>query len=314
MASSILPPNPCLTAILLVVKTTSEPRLVFHYPPKPGEDNSCFHGLIKDGELDDTSTTSSADEDASSMDEAYTVENLPVEQSNNHKPPNVEETDSISPVKTNGFAEKGPESHWNELFGYQGSTLARMLCPSMISHKKRVEIGLDGKVFLGQPMYAKPDGAWKKKKRKSRRTSSKITLPSTVPKELGEVVANDNEEVDADAVTDNEADKPQDSGFIEKGSLREADGNTISEKTVADEGERSEGALNMFHVSFILDPPPLEYHLRVKEMYDHVVKKVTKALRWEQARSGYVKREAAIIASTAKQLNILNGMTFSMIS
>ena len=68
----------------------------------------------------------------------------------------------------------------------------------------------------------------------------------------------------------------------------------------AKEEQLSKDNLKMFHVVFVLDPPPLEYHLRTKEMYDHVIKKFSRALRWEQARSNYVSKEASAISSAGK--------------
>jgi nitrogen permease regulator 3-like protein len=42
----------------------------------------------------------------------------------------------------------------------------------------------------------------------------------------------------------------------------------------------------------VLDPPTLEYSLRLKEIYENVIKKFSKALKWEQARADYVWNEA----------------------
>ncbi|KKY29111.1 hypothetical protein UCRPC4_g00143 [Phaeomoniella chlamydospora] len=53
--------------------------------------------------------------------------------------------------------------------------------------------------------------------------------------------------------------------------------------------------MRMFNIVFVLNPPILEYSLRVKEMYDNITKKFAKALKWEQAKSGYVWKEAKLI-------------------
>ncbi|OCL09999.1 hypothetical protein AOQ84DRAFT_8695 [Glonium stellatum] len=50
--------------------------------------------------------------------------------------------------------------------------------------------------------------------------------------------------------------------------------------------------MNMFNVVFVLNPSALEYQLRVKEMYDNVVRKYAKALKYEQARFNYVWKES----------------------
>jgi hypothetical protein len=56
--------------------------------------------------------------------------------------------------------------------------------------------------------------------------------------------------------------------------------------------------MTMFNVVFVLNPPTLEYQLRVKDMYDNVTRKYAKALKYEQARYNYVWKE------TKKILNI----------
>ena len=49
--------------------------------------------------------------------------------------------------------------------------------------------------------------------------------------------------------------------------------------------------LSMFHMIFVMNPPPPEYQVRADDMYKHVVKKFSRGLKWEQARSKYVLRE-----------------------
>lgn len=39
MSSIARPPDPCLVAIILIVRSRTGPRLVFHYPPKPLSEN-----------------------------------------------------------------------------------------------------------------------------------------------------------------------------------------------------------------------------------------------------------------------------------
>jgi hypothetical protein len=45
----------------------------------------------------------------------------------------------------------------------------------------------------------------------------------------------------------------------------------------------------------------LEYSLHLKEMYDNIIKKFGKALKWEQARTDYVWREAQKILQMKEQ-------------
>ena len=312
MSPSLLLPNPSLVAILLVVKTKSEPRLVFHYPPKPGEDNTRFRHLVKELAEDDSSTTSSEDGESSGEDAA------PVED--HHAPTQADGNTSdmyeiglVSPEKRKGYTEEDEKAQWNDIFGYPTGLLAKLLCPHEVSHKKRMEIGLEGRVFLGQPVFAGADGEWKK--RKPRRSAREGVmeggaLDSTV-ESLQHTVSIEN----SNSVTDVKVQEPNvetaaDSWekFVDERNKseqrRDADG---SKMTITIDENKPKSPLNMFHISFVLDPPPLEYHLRVKEMYDNVIRKFTKALRWEQARTHYMAKEASVITSIVKRVTRNSG-------
>ena len=303
-------------AILVIVKTTSEPRLVFHYPPKPGEDNARFQNLVKEGTADDTSTTSSDDGESSGV-EIAPVEEAQVLPQVDHGRSDVDEVGSISPDKNDAFPDQIAQAEWNDIFGYRAGVLAKLLCPPETSHKKRLEIGLDGKTFLGQPVFATPEGAWKTKK--PRNSSSKGTGPHGVvsAREEGDKqsLKNGSHEKLSAIVTerkqepssDTGADSQEDAEHLEDEDNQPKQNSSVSRKDPLSGEKKSKTSLKMFQVCFILDPPPLEHHLRVKEMYDHVVRKMAKALRWEQARSNYVTKEASAITSTVKRLNRTNG-------
>ncbi|PWW76049.1 hypothetical protein C7212DRAFT_295720 [Tuber magnatum] len=61
--------------------------------------------------------------------------------------------------------------------------------------------------------------------------------------------------------------------------------------------------MTMFHVVFVLNPPELEYHSRTQEMFDYVVKRFARALKYEQAKDGYVWREAEKIVRLKDKAN-----------
>lgn len=323
MASNVLPPNPCLVAVALVVKTKSEPRLIFHYPQNPGEDITRYQNMInKAADAESSSSTegsgeSSADEDAPSEDD-------PRPARREASPKDSDEDGHSIPSKDHMSSDGGQSKQWNDLFGYDAGVIAKLLCPPSSSHKKKVEIGLDGKVFVGQPTYAGPEGSWRKKKQ--RRFSSRSAGHNYGS--VSEDMKTSHESME-DAVEDAKSDDGDGSANVDETDIVPTwQGDDLvpspvsSSKRVQDysvpatntgplgEEEKNKSSLNMFHVSFILDPPPLEYHLRVKEMYDSVIRKLTKALRWEQARSNYVAKEASIISSTIKRLNRGDGRSF----
>ena len=332
MASYPLPPNPCLVAILLLVRPTSEPRIIFHYPPKPGEDNSHFKDMFKESPIDDDSSSSSSEnESQDSSAEASKPTEQKGESITGKSTPEVDEIGSVSPEKSDGLKGVKTKLQWNDLFGYQSSVLSKVLLPVVSGHKKRFEVGLNDMVFLGRPIFARPDGTWKKPK-KLRRASSKINVTAEKVKDIQEQTsitkvetydyANRNSGAsDLDTGTESQHDSHRDDETlkneeaIEEGEPVEQISNTtndkISKSDVLLPKKEKQKLLAMFHLVFVLRPPALEYHLRVKEMYDHVIKKISKAMKWEQTRSAYVAREAAVIMSLTKHMDKSNSKTRS---
>ncbi|KAF6236878.1 hypothetical protein HO173_005169 [Letharia columbiana] len=327
MASYPLPPNPCLVAILLLVKTTSEPRIIFHYPPKPGEDNTHFTDMFKESPADDDSSSSSSDDE--SQDSSTEIPK-PIEPKGENgtgkSTPEVDEYGSASPEKSDGLKGVKAKLQWNDLFGYQSSVLSKVLLPAVSCHKKRFEVGLNDKVFLGRPVFARPEGTWKKP-RKPRRSSSKSDVTAEKVKDVREqgkgtkvetfdYANKDSGTSGVDTHLESQSDSHRDEDTLKKEDAIE-DGepvvqtpdtksNRTSKSDMLPLIKEKQKPLAMFHVVFVLRPPPLEYHLRVKEMYDNVTKKLSKALKWEQTRSGYVARETAVITSLTKHMDKSN--------
>ena len=315
MSSAPLPPNPCLVAILLVVKFYNEPQIVFHYPPRPGEDNSHYTDYLSADLTDDDSTSSSDEESTKSSDERSKSEAQKVELNKGDNSPDadVDETGSASPEKHDGV-NPARKPRWDDIFGFPSAMLAKLLCPASSNHKKRFEMGIDEKVFVGWPVYKRAGRGWqrKRKPRKSRSTDNH----SEVKKSLREGATSGRTSALASETSG-------------QGSETEADRGKQKDRTIGDdprskdtsaqphEGRKdtngskdtpetkSKDIMDMFNVVFVVDPPPLEYHLRVDEMYSNVVKKFARALKWEQSRCNYVAREA----STICVLNRSRGMT-----
>ena len=321
MSLQPLPPNPCLVAVLLVARATSEPCIVFHYPPRPGEDNSPFKGIFRqDGEESSTSSSDSESEDSTA--EVPKLNNKDGGKQG-YSPPDAEETGSGSPEKSGGLSHGQRKLQWNDLFGVQSVLLARLLCPAASGHKKRFEVGLNDNVFLGWPVFARLDGTWRKAK-KSRRSSSRSKM--TAEKVKGNLKEPIGHKLSVSGA-DEDSDNSRPTSGVETQSEQDQDGEVREEIQTSEASVRSKAkvkahnklsdagssapkadkALVMFNVVFVLKPPPLEYHLRLREMYDNVVKKFGKALRWEQARSNFVARESALIHSLTKHMNSPGG-------
>ena len=303
MATPVLPPNPCLLGILLVAKFDSDAQVVFHYPPRPGDDDSTFSKYFVRS-LEDGSTSSSDDEGSSSSDDQdrILVPNPKPEEDDKPQEPEVDETGSASPEKRDGMTTPQRHSRWDDLFGYNSALLAKLLCPAASSHKKKFEVALDDKVFLGRPIFAKEGGQWRRRRRRPRTGNGNVDKGSDstdrkTPLQAAEgLIEMSGAEAEVDRpmhVHAEAADEAPDNVTVD--SLQAAcQTKEHMESMVKDE-------LSMFHMVFILNPPPLEYHLRIKEMYDNVVKKLSRAMKWEQARSSYVSEEATIIAGSTKK-------------
>ena len=307
-----LPPNPCLIAVLLVARTTSDPFIVFHYPPKPGEDNSRFKNLFRDN-AEESTTSSSDDESPTSATEVIHADRgVGRGGVDKDSPPN--DVGSASPEKRS--PTKSDRTR-HDLFGFQTSVLAKILCPPASNRKKRFEFGLDEKVLLGRPVFAKADGSWRKAK-KARRLSSRSNLPTEKTKQarsdikLGKtkypgVEEKDHVSSDYDTSAANQSDANQKTLVDDETPIEESDktGELHTRPKRPSKSERrtkvSKKPLAMFNVICVLQPPPLEYHVRVHEMYDHVVRKLSKALKWEQARSNLMANEIANIVSITKR-------------
>lgn len=313
MASPLLPPNPCLVAILLVVNYHHQPRLVFHYPPKPGEDNSHFRTYLSEDLSEDTSSSSSEDESASSEgDRSPAGRHTQDDKNGNNDPGDVdmEELGSASPEKPDEMAQIKKPLKWNDIFGVEAGSLAKLLSPAPSTHKKRFEMTLDEKAFIGWPVFSK-DGRWRKKRRRtSQSKNGSLRDDSTLQKDGSDVPVqissdampelDDTSGQDTERDEQNGSDVKHERATSQRPKSKAGSGMALSDsykRRQSSEEDKSLDTLNMFHVVFVLNPPPLEYHLRIKEMYENVVKKFSRALRWEQARSNYVSKETATIAA-----------------
>lgn len=314
MTSQLLPPNPCLLAILLIVNYHHQPRLLFHYPPRPGEDNSHFATYLK-SDLTDDETTSSDEESSSSANEhSSKKESREKSKSKVALEADVEGAGSASPENIERLVSMQRQPKWDDIFAYGAINLAKLLCPASSAHKKRFEMSLNDKAFIGWPVFSR-DGQWQRRRKKKRPragdqlSEEKFQSGQTERSNLAaKSTLHLEEELDATSGQDTDIDGRHTSRGEAETLLGQKVANPQSDQIreeafkpkKAKEELASKDTLKMFHVVFVLDPPPLEYHIRTKEMYDHVIKKFSRALKWEQARSNYVSKEASAISSASK--------------
>ncbi|ETI22086.1 hypothetical protein G647_06157 [Cladophialophora carrionii CBS 160.54] len=278
MSTATTSPNPSLLAILLVVqvRTGSGAEIVFHYPPDPLSTERPSYNTDSTDE-DEEDTSSSESEESSSEDEfdlfASRLRNgrsAPQDPDGQSPTSDDEESNYLSKRGTQDNGQWKPS--WEPLLGLGGDGLVSLLAPGRVWHKRKFELEINDLTFLGRPVYAREDGFWRKQKRRRvpKAGDEGITSDST----LSESGHDDGEEVEPGSSTDNTANKQ-------------------GRKTK----ETPKSQLTMFHVVFVMDPSPLEHTARVKEMYDHVVKKLSKVLKWAQAHHDYVWQQSELLQS-----------------
>ena len=192
----------------------------------------------------------------------------------------------------------GTGAEWETVLGFKADALGKMLSPRKSFNKRRFEVGVEGIVFVGAPMFVRDDGGWKKGKRwemEMERTDKNEDEQEA--EALATLKINGADE----ALDIKEPEKPQfayPKGFepgyghgLMSGAAFGVGSDAGSDtKSVSTSGSGPD--MTMFNVVFVLNPPALEYQLRVKEMYENVVRKYAKALKYEQARFDYVWKES----------------------
>ena len=306
--------SPCLIGIALVIKKKTEPHLIFHYPPRPGEDDANLKSLFKDDSVDTTS--SSSDDEESAPEEEELVKEETECGAKSDSPPDIDEPSSLSPEKGSSLQQVSKKPLWNDVFGYKANVLAKALCPAKGGHR-RFEMSLANNVVLGRPVYAKEDGQWRRKRRQwsssvanSGATNTSLAGDKTIGKSSKTIheASEDSSYLTSDAtdefaVTDEPGDHDLGEGLGSKRPSHEGadhESTKVVHPKAGQEGVKDN--MVMFHVVFCLRPPPLEYHARVHELYEQIVKRFTRALKWEQARSGYVAQQASLISSVAARV------------
>ncbi|KAF2240527.1 hypothetical protein BU26DRAFT_525991 [Trematosphaeria pertusa] len=326
-----LPPASNLHAILLVTQSRSlGPRLVFHYPPiSPSAAalaaNKAPVWFAKEA------TTSSGGSESSSSDWDSSTENeggdddaevgsrtsggrgsswrtgASHRDKDKYRPGaggvwgrSIDEEDGDLEVENGSKAsgngkQKGGIHDWDTVLGFKVDALEKILCPGKAFNKRRFEMGVESVVFVGAPMFVREDGLWKKRKKRRKRSAEDALLANL---KIGEAKKGDGSpEEDRSGSTSTEPfvypegfEPGYGHGLISgapSGAVSEAGSDARSNSTADNNPD-----MTMFNVVFVLNPPALEYQLRVKDMYDNISRKYAKALKYEQARFQYVWKES----------------------
>lgn len=206
-------------------------------------------------------------------------------------------------------------ARWDQILGFDSEGLVKLLCPSRDLKRKRFEISIESLVFLGYPVFVREDGHWKRRKTSGKRsgehTARSEHRASTDLSLVRETAVSDDESDNDNGIaipttkhgsTDKHHASLEPNPAVSKSFQSNAGLSDISEaRSSSTTSEDTGSEMTMFHIVFIMDPPPLEYHIRVDEMYDNVAKKFAKALKFEQAGKNYVWRQAKHLIALRNQ-------------
>ncbi|KAL4942291.1 hypothetical protein BDV06DRAFT_165462 [Aspergillus oleicola] len=168
----------------------------------------------------------------------------------------------------------------------------KLLSPSPSWHKRRFELAINDLAFVGWPVFVREDGAWRKQRRKKKKRKQRADW------EGGELGHNEMTEDSQDGGPDLMAASTE---TLSPYSMFPSKANKTSPSSSRLLDGDDKDTMTMFNVVFVLDPPLLEYSMRVREIYDNIIKKFTKALKWEQARTNYVWEESQNILRIKEQ-------------
>ncbi|KAF4633578.1 hypothetical protein G7Y89_g4537 [Cudoniella acicularis] len=265
--AAAIAPNPGLSAIALVIRSRDGPRFVFHYPARPSNKPPEREPRYST-ELD---TEPSIEEDEDDSDDSDLEENLysslPAlgkldlnESDGRPSKKHQKSSHAEPPIGDDHYDEKGEHVvPWEHLFEFPTADLESILTPSRAFHKKKFELSLDPLTFVTYPIHIREDGQWKKKKSKK---SKKVKKESDEATGSGE-------------------------GKSEGGAKN-------SSGDASEDGD-DHGGMTMFNVVFILNLPKEEEDERIAEIYEHIIKKLNKALKHAQASSNYVWKESEMM-------------------
>lgn len=331
MSSISRPPEPWLVAVILIVTSRGGPRCVFHTPANPDLEKLLGPNFRRgrganDFGSDEESQSSSDEEDeepigpggvgsggggtaggssagggagrtsAANVDDG-TSTTASSAGGDSQRPPSLnsgkvrkkadlEDSADLSALGR-GSISTSYSAVFDSVFGVPSEVWEKLLSPTRAWHKRRFEIGINDLAFVGWPVFVRDDGHWRKKSRRRKRQKPKSSGEGQQDKKEGK---NGQDDDNTNPTSDNDApDGTQSSRDEDNADKTDVEDNADSQ-TGSPESDKD--TMSMFNVVFVMAPPVLEYSMHLKEMYEHVIKKFSKALKYEQDHSNYVWKEA----------------------
>lgn len=164
------------------------------------------------------------------------------------------------------FTESGTQIvPWERVAGFPSRDLAGILTPARAYHKRLFQLSLDPLCCVSYPIHVPENGKWKKPKKTTKSSKrSAYTDDLTASHEADGSVAG----------------KPAEQPLKEKDEGKK------------EEDEEKRSSMTMFNLVFIMNPKSNELTEVVEAMYDHVIKKVSKVLKYSQQHSDFVWKES----------------------
>jgi nitrogen permease regulator 3-like protein len=284
-----------LVAVLLLTRSRSGPKLVYHYPAIPEWQTN------KLGKPDVDPDLESDDEDAEAPKTGVTASG-----------PNNAAKNAMTLA-----VDDGPEFADDKLLGYNIDSLEKLLSPGRWADGKMFEICLDGLTFVGHPAFAGEGGSWVK--------DGEVDVPPPPPPpkvpgsqddpeydeaakdEAGISTANNLRTANITITAPETPAKPRGHDFTHiPDSLDSQLGTSLA--TSFNSGSTTSGAvadpMTMFHVILALSSD--RQHI-ASDMYLHIARTLGKALHYCEKQSGYVTTETMkvlALKAKAKQLRM----------
>ncbi|TKA80424.1 hypothetical protein B0A55_03397 [Friedmanniomyces simplex] len=260
-----------LIAVLLITRSRSGPRLVFHYPSVPQA-------------ISTRTATDDTDDDASDLDSETGVGDVDSDQL-----PRVDRS-LVGPFDANLRHCVDPEID----FEHDASSSDDLLGYS-VSDRKKFEVCVDGITLVGHPVYARDDGGWSS----NPATSRVISTLDPGPSRHGDGAPNSETANITITAPGSPAKVFQDYTHMPDSleSRHALSLGTSMESTSTASGVPAEH-MAMFHIVFVVRGDEQTYATAVHE---HVAKKLSKALHHCQKQHDFVTLESRkILALKAK--------------
>ena len=270
-----------LAAVILVARSRPGPHLVFHYPANAQKLPAAPH--------------KQADDDSDSEEEPEP----PLQVDHDASKLNVKDD-----FKDNANPDDNLVQHasGDQILGYSEETLRKLLSPGCWSDRKKFEICIDGLTFIGHPMHAGKDGNWAKKhshddhitKQEPRpitptpvRKSDEDTTESSIGITVTKSTTPDKAAQDFTHVPDSFDSRLE--GHSLAASMNS--GSSTSAYVLPEE-------LTMFNLVFVTRSSRSDDAQRaVSDLYEHVAKKLSKAIHHCQKHDRYLGMECKKLLS-----------------